>query len=75
LLSGIDAPDGSEFTLLELRGLDKAMQTYRGELINNLGKLSELDKNIAAEEAKLKNLPHDNENRRTIENSFEVSDQ
>ena len=49
LLNGIDAPDESEFTLRELRGLDKTMQTYRGELVNNLGKFTEIDKNIASE--------------------------
>ena len=39
MLNNIDAPiDGSEFTLRELRGLDKTMQAYRGELVNNLGK-------------------------------------
>jgi len=47
MLSGIDAPiEGSEFTLRELRGLDRTMQTVHGELVNNLGKLSELDKSI-----------------------------
>ena len=44
LLNGVDANDESEFTLRELRGLDKTMQTYRGELLNNLGKLTEIDK-------------------------------
>ena len=37
----------------ELRGLDKALQTIRGEHINNLAKLSQLDKDIAKEEQKL----------------------
>ena len=39
--------------LRELRGLDKVMQTNRGELTNNLAKLSELDKHIALEKWKL----------------------
>lgn len=39
--------------LRELRGLDKAMQRVRGELTNNLAKLSELDESIAAEKQKL----------------------
>ena len=39
--------------LRELRGLDKAMQTIRGELTNNLAKLSELDEHIALEKRKL----------------------
>ena len=37
----------------ELRGLDKAMQTIRGELTNNLAKLSELNDHIATEKGKL----------------------
>ena len=49
MLRGIDAPtDGSEFTLRELRGLDYTMRTYRGDLVNNLGKLKALDENIAS---------------------------
>ena len=46
------------------------MQTYRGELVNNLGKLSELDKMISSEETKLKGLAEDNENRTSIEKSL-----
>ena len=38
--------------LRELRGLDKAMQTIRGELTNNLAKLSPLDDHIALEQRK-----------------------
>ena len=34
-------------TLWELQGLDKALQRTRGELTNNLAKLTKLDKNIA----------------------------
>lgn len=39
--------------LREIRGLDKALQRTRGELTNNLAKLSELDKHIALERQKL----------------------
>ena len=39
MLNSIKTPiDESEFTLRELRGLCKAKQTYRGELVNNLEK-------------------------------------
>ena len=34
------------FTAREVLGLDKALQTTRGELANNLSKLSELDEEI-----------------------------
>lgn len=40
-------------TLREIRGLDKALQTIRGELTNNLAKLTELDDHIALEKRKL----------------------
>ena len=45
--------DDSPLDLRELRGLDRALQTIRGELTNNLAKLSELDDHIAAEQRKL----------------------
>ena len=41
------------FNLCEIRGLDKALQTIRGELINNLAKLTQLDDHIALERQKL----------------------
>ena len=40
-------------TLRELQGLDKASQRTRGELTNNLSKLTELDKDIARQKQKL----------------------
>ena len=40
-------------TLRELQGLDKALQRTRGELINNLSKLTELDKDITRQKQKL----------------------
>ena len=40
-------------TLRELQGLDKALQLSRGELTNNLSKLTELDKDITRRKQKL----------------------
>ena len=40
-------------TLRELTGLDKALQSIRGELTNNLAKLTDIDKDIAKENRKL----------------------
>ena len=40
-------------TLRELQGLDKALHRTRGELTNNLAKLTELDKDIARQKQKL----------------------
>ena len=45
--------DDPPLTLWEIRGLDKALQTIRGELTNNLAKLTELDDHIALEKRKL----------------------
>ena len=45
--------DDPPLTLQEIRGLDKALQTIRGELTNNLAKLTELDDHIALEKRKL----------------------
>ena len=39
--------------LREIRGLDRALQNIRGELTNNLAKLTELDRHIALEKRKL----------------------
>jgi len=50
ILGTVDDPP---LNLRELRGLDKALQTIRGELTNNLAKLSELDDHIKLEERKL----------------------
>ena len=70
LLNGMDANDEGEFILRELRGLDKTMQTYRGELVNNMGKLTEIDKNISSEETRLKGLAEDNADRPAIERNL-----
>ena len=47
-----DAPEQS-LPLREIRGLNKALQTIRGELVNNLAKLTELDNHITREQNKL----------------------
>ena len=39
--------------LRELQGLDKTLQSIRGELVNNLAKLTDIDKDIAKEKRKL----------------------
>lgn len=50
LLGTINDPP---LNLREIRGLDRALQSIRGELTNNLAKLTELDKDIALEKRKL----------------------
>lgn len=49
----------------ELRGLDKVMQSIRGELVNNLAKLSNIDERILRETQKLKST-NDDEEKQTI---------
>ena len=43
-------------TFRELQGLDKTLQTIRGELTNNLAKLTDIDKDIAKEKENCKKL-------------------
>ena len=57
---GLELPDVANkhtqtegLTLRELQGLDKALQSIRGELTNNLVKLTDIDKDIAKEKHKL----------------------
>ena len=57
---GLELPDIANkrtqtegLTLRELQGLDKALQSIRGELTNNLAKLTDIDKDIAKEKRKL----------------------
>jgi hypothetical protein len=58
--------DDPPLNLREIRGLDKALQTIRGELVNNLAKLTELDDHIALERQKLDNEDIDEFTRRRI---------
>ena len=48
-----EAGEPEQLPLRELRGLNKALQTIRGELVNNLAKLTELDNHITREQNKL----------------------
>ena len=49
------SPTNAYFTMREMLGLDAALQRTRGELVNNLAKLSVLDEHIAYEKTKLAN--------------------
>ena len=57
---GLDLPDVANkhtqtegLTLREMQGLDKALKNIRGELINNLATLNDIDKDIAKEKRTL----------------------
>jgi hypothetical protein len=62
-LSTMESPP---LNLRELRGLDRALQTIRGELVNNLAKLSDLDNHITLEKQKLEDAANDEFSRRRI---------
>lgn len=49
----IQTIDHPPLDMRELRGLDQALQRIRGELTNNLAKLSEIDRHIEREKEKL----------------------
>ena len=59
----------------ELRGLDKAMRTIRGELTNNLAKLSELDNHIVREKQKLDQAEDEFSRRRIAERLRDLQDE
>ncbi len=63
MLSTMDDPP---LNLRELRGLNQIMQTIRGELVNNLSKLTALDEHVALEERKLTEVGDDEEAKREI---------
>ena len=55
------------YTSRDILGMCKSLERSRGELINNLAKLSELDKDIASEKRKLEETPDDDNTRNEIE--------
>ena len=67
--------DGPTLNLRELRGLDRAMQTVRGELVNNLAKLSGLDSDIAAQKRKLDEAGDEFTRRRVAERLRNLEDE
>ena len=51
-----ELPTNSQNTTLEMReflGIDKALQSIQGELVNNTSKLTEIDKHIKKDTKKL----------------------
>ena len=62
-------------SLREIRGLDKTMQTLRGEHTRNMAKLSELDSNIELEKGKLAEADDDFSRRRVAERLRNLEDE
>ncbi len=67
--------DDAPLNLRELQGLDKALQRIRGELVNNLAKLTELDDHIALEKRKLDEAPDEFSRRRIAERLRSLQDE
>lgn len=59
--------EDSPLNLRELRGLDRVLQNIRGELTNNLAKLTELDNHITQEKRKLGEAEDEFSRRRVAE--------
>ena len=54
-----DSEMSDALPMRELLGLDKALQRIQGELANNMGKLTDLDKHIGRENRKLEEVEND----------------
>lgn len=72
ILATVDDPP---INLRELRGLDRALQTIRGELTNNLAKLTELDEHITMERRKLDEAEDEFSRRRIAERLRDLQDE
>ena len=59
----------------ELQGLDKAMRTQRGELVNNLARLSELDRHIDRENRKLGETDDEQQQREIRQRIADLNDE
>ena len=54
-----EASQNTDLDMQELVGIDKALQTIHGELVNNTSKLTEINKRIKRDSKKLKELEDD----------------
>ena len=54
-----EASLNTDLDMREMLGLDKALQRVQGELANNLGKLTSINRHIECEEQKLKDIEND----------------
>lgn len=59
----------------ELQGLDKAMRSQRGELVNNLARLSELDGHIDRENRKLRETDDEQQQREIRQRIADLNDE
>ena len=54
-----EASQNTDFDMREILGIDKALQSIKGELLNNMSKLTEIDKHIERDTIKLKEVEDD----------------
>ena len=71
----LETLNDSPLALREIRGLDKALQTIRGELTNNLARLSEIDEHIDLEKRKLEQAGNEFTRRRIAERVRSLQDE
>ena len=70
-----ERPGVPSMTQREFLGIYRALETIRGELTNNLAKLSELDKDIASEKSKLEEAPDEATKDRIAESLRKLQDE
>ena len=54
-----EASQNTDLDMRELSGIDKALQSIQGELLNNISKLTEIDKRIKRDTKKLQEVEND----------------
>ena len=54
-----EAPQNTDLDMREVLGIDKALQTIQGKLVNNTSKLIEMSERIKKESKKLKEVKDD----------------
>ena len=54
-----EAPQNTDLDMQEFLGIDKALQTIQGELLNNTSKLKEINKRIERDTKKLEEVEND----------------
>lgn len=67
--------DDPPLNIRELRGLDRTLRTMRGELTNNLAKLTQLDEHIHREKQKLNQAEDEFSRRRIAERLRDLEDE
>ena len=54
-----EAATNTELDMREFLGIDKALRSFKGKIVNNLAKLSEVDKQLNRDQEKLEEIKDD----------------